>query len=58
MIDRRLRGASLAVLGSVLLALGACATTGTASPGAGASTETKPPEPLAPGLDYAANHDP
>jgi imidazolonepropionase-like amidohydrolase len=57
MIDRRLRGTSLAVLGSIMLALGACATTDSASPKAETASAT-PPKPLATGLDYATNPDP
>ncbi|QTC90487.1 amidohydrolase [Brevundimonas goettingensis] len=55
----RLRGASLGVLACAMvgaLGLSACATTGTSSSTAG--TENKGPEPLATGLDYAANRDP
>lgn len=58
MIDRRLRGVSLAVLGSVLLALGACATDGTASSETRTAATKSEPAPLATGLDYATNLDP
>ncbi len=58
MIDRTLRGASLAVLGCAVLALGACATTG----GAGSADESAPStsadNALPRGLDAAANPDP
>ena len=57
MIDRRLRGTSLAVLGSVMLMLGACATTGT-TPAADDATDTAEAKPLATGLDVQANLDP
>jgi len=57
----RLRGASLGVLACAMVGafgLSACATTGTSSSSSSASAESKAPDPLAPGLDYAANHDP
>jgi len=55
----RMRGASLAVLACAMVGafgLSACATTGTSS--SSASADSKAPESLAPGLDYAANRDP
>jgi len=57
-----LRGSSLAVLGCVLagaLALSACATTGgDSSSDEGSSDDSEASEPLATGLDFAANPDP
>ncbi|CAN5176764.1 amidohydrolase [soil metagenome] len=58
MIDRRLRGVSLAVLGSAFLALGACATTGDAPPAADGSSDKAAATPMATGLDYSTNLDP
>ena len=56
-----LRGSSLAVLACVLagsLALSACATTGSDTPAADGSSSAEAREPMARGLDYAANPDP
>jgi imidazolonepropionase-like amidohydrolase len=56
-----LRGSSLAVLACVLagsLAVSACATTGSDTPAADGSSSAEAREPLARGLDYAANPDP
>lgn len=54
---RRLAGPSLAVL--AVLALGACATTGSSqTPAADGSSGARTREPLAAGLDAAANPDP
>ena len=54
---RRLRGPSLAVL--AVLALGACATTGTSdTPEPTGSSDAEARAPLATGLDYAANPEP
>jgi imidazolonepropionase-like amidohydrolase len=54
---RRLRGPGLAAL--AVLALGACATTGSSdTPAADGSSSARAPQPLATGLDYATNPDP
>ena len=59
MIDRRLRGVSLAAMACAVMALGACATTGTGEPAGSAAAETPPkPRVLATGLDASANPDP
>ncbi|CAN7305233.1 amidohydrolase [Brevundimonas sp. LjRoot202] len=62
MTVNRLRGPSLAALACVLagaMALSACATTGGDSPSDdSASDDSEASEPLARGLDYAANPDP
>ncbi|KQW81945.1 amidohydrolase [Brevundimonas sp. Root1279] len=52
----RLRGVSLAAL--AVLALGACATTGSETPAADGSSSAEARKPLAPGLDFANNPDP
>lgn len=61
MIDRRLRGVSLAAMACAVMALGACATTGSTTPTASdtvpTSTASKP-RALATGLDAATNPDP
>ncbi|HYC74983.1 amidohydrolase [Brevundimonas sp.] len=62
MTVNRLRGPSLAALACVLagaMALSACATTaGDDTPAADGSSDAEAREPLARGLDYAANPDP
>jgi imidazolonepropionase-like amidohydrolase len=59
MIDRRLRGVSLAAMACAVMALGACATTGSGAsePSASAAPAAKP-RTLATGLDASTNPDP